>query len=123
MRQIPQSSPFLCRPSQRECTADVNGVDIEELVIGVKKADLDEIKELKVKLPVRLLVNLQCVKLTERRSVSDIVNVALTEHFVGLARARHAKLVDSAGVVAAPEGFLDRSVSSPTRVETLVMQR
>lgn len=64
---------------------------MEELVIGVKKADLDELKELKVKLPVRLLVHLHYVRLTESRAISEVVNQALTEYFGGVAALRNAK--------------------------------
>ena len=63
-------------------------MDIEELVIGVKKANLSELKELKVKLPVRLLVNLHYVKLTQSRGISDVVNEALTYYFADLAGGR-----------------------------------
>lgn len=64
------------------------GMDIEELVIGVKKANLSELKELKVKLPVRLLVNLHYVKLTQSRGISEVVNEALTQYFAEKAGAR-----------------------------------
>ena len=63
---------------------------MEELVVGVKKANLGELKELKVKLPVRLLVNLHYVKLTQSRGISEVVNEASTQYFAefGMARAR-----------------------------------
>lgn len=63
-------------------------MDIEELVIGVKKANLSELKELKVKLPVRLLVNLHYVKLTQSRGISEVVNEALTQYFADFAGLR-----------------------------------
>lgn len=63
-------------------------MDIEELVTGVKKANLSELKELKVKLPVRLLVNLHYVKLTQSRGISDVVNEALTQYFADMAGGR-----------------------------------
>lgn len=73
-------------------------MDIEELVIGVKKANLSELKELKVKLPVRLLVNLHYVKLTQSRGISDVVNEALTQYFAG-ARSKIDASEPSTGAV------------------------
>jgi hypothetical protein len=46
-----------------------------------KKVDLAELKEMKVKIPVRLLINLHYMKLTRSRPISDVVNEALTEYF------------------------------------------
>ena len=63
-------------------------MDLEEIVIGVKKANLSELKELKVKLPVRLLVNLHYVKLTQSRGISDVVNDALTQYFAEMTSGR-----------------------------------
>ena len=56
-------------------------LDMEELVIGVKKARMSELKELKVKVPVRLLVNLHYLKITQSRKISDVVDEALTKYF------------------------------------------
>ena len=66
----------------------VNILELEELVIGVRKPNLNELKELKVKLPVRLLVNLHYVKLTQSRPISEVVGAALNEYFqdMGLAK-------------------------------------
>lgn len=66
----------------------MNRVDLEELVVGVKKANLSELKELKVKLPVRLLVNLHYVKLTQSRGISEVVNEALTQYFASFGTVR-----------------------------------
>lgn len=68
----------------------MKGLDLDELVLDVKRADLNGVKELKVKLPVRLLVNLHFIKLTESRAISDIVNEALTNYFVSMAATRSA---------------------------------
>lgn len=54
---------------------------LEELVVGSRKVNLDELKELKVKVPVRLLVNLHYLKITQSRPISEIVNEALVEYF------------------------------------------
>jgi hypothetical protein len=54
---------------------------MEELVIGVRKAKMTELKELKVKVPVRLLVNLHYLKITQSRKISDVVDEALTKYF------------------------------------------
>jgi hypothetical protein len=49
--------------------------------LGIEKPDLDEVKEIKVKLPVRQLLRLQYAKLTSRRNFSQVVCDALTVYF------------------------------------------
>lgn len=66
-------------------------MQLEELVIGVRKPNLNELKELKVKLPVRLLVNLHYVKLTQSRAISDVVGEALNEYFQTMGLARNGR--------------------------------
>ena len=52
-------------------------------LMGIKKADMTELKEVKVKLPVRQLLRLHYVKLTSSRTFSDLVSEALQEYFDG----------------------------------------
>jgi len=53
----------------------------DDTLAGIRKADMNELKELKVKLPVQFLINLHYLKLTQSRGISDVVNQALTEYF------------------------------------------
>ena len=53
----------------------------DDSLAGIRKADMNELKELKVKLPVQFLINLHYLKLTQSRGISDVVNQALTEYF------------------------------------------
>src|SRR5687768_13787569 len=64
---------FLMSGPHQDTINLVNLMELEELVIGVRKPNLNELKELKVKLPVRLLVNLHYVKLTQSRPISEVV--------------------------------------------------
>ena len=53
----------------------------DDQLAGIRKADMTELKELKVKLPVQFLINLHYLKLTQSKGISDVVNQALTEYF------------------------------------------
>lgn len=59
-------------------------VTADELM-GIKKPDLTELKEVKVKLPVKQLLKLHYLKLTSNKNFSDVVAEALTKYFDGLA--------------------------------------
>ena len=48
---------------------------------GIHKVDLDELKEIKVKLPNRHVIRLQQVKLMTSRTFSQLVTEALSEYF------------------------------------------
>lgn len=63
-------------------------MELEELVLGVKKVNLEELKEVKVKLPLRLIVNLHYLRLTQARQISDLVNEALSQYFAGMPSSR-----------------------------------
>ncbi len=50
-------------------------------LMGIKKPDMNEMKEVKVKIPVRQLLKLHYMKLTSSRTFSDVVSEALNEYF------------------------------------------
>lgn len=52
-----------------------------DALMGIKKPDMNEMKEVKVKLPVRQLLKLHYMKLTSSRTFSDVVSEALNEYF------------------------------------------
>lgn len=52
-----------------------------DALMGIKKADMNELKEVKVKLPVNQLLRLHLLKLTSSRTFSDLVSEALTDYF------------------------------------------
>ena len=58
-------------------------------LMGNKRVDMDEIKEIKVKLPVRQLLQLHYAKLTSHRSISEVVGEALGVYFAGLRAQSH----------------------------------
>ncbi|MGB1586722.1 MAG: hypothetical protein ACPHID_06725 [Thermoplasmatota archaeon] len=58
-------------------------VTTDELM-GIKKPDMNEMKEVKVKLPVRQLLKLHYMKLTSSRTFSDVVSEALGDYFGSL---------------------------------------
>ncbi len=49
--------------------------------MGRKKQDLNALKEIKVKVPVRHLLSLHFVKITSNQNISDVVSDALSEYF------------------------------------------
>ena len=57
-------------------------------LMGIKKPDMTELKEVKVKLPVKQLLKLHYLKLTSNLNFSDVVSAALTKYFDDLAPAR-----------------------------------
>ena len=59
-------------------------------LMGIKKPDMNEMKEVKVKLPVRQLLKLHYMKLTSSRTFSDVVSEALGEYFGALEAERNA---------------------------------
>ncbi len=52
-----------------------------EELMGIKKPDMNELKEVKVKLPVRQLLKLHYLKLTSSRTFSEVVTEALADYF------------------------------------------
>ena len=62
-------------------------VTTDELM-GIKKPDMNEMKEVKVKLPVRQLLKLHYMKLTSSRTFSDVVSEALGDYFGSLEDSR-----------------------------------
>lgn len=50
-------------------------------LLGRKKQDLNALKEIKVKVPVRHLLSLHFVKITSNQNISDVVSDALSEYF------------------------------------------
>ncbi len=52
-----------------------------EELMGIKKPDMNELKEVKVKLPVRQLLKLHYLKLTSSRTFSEVVTEALRDYF------------------------------------------
>lgn len=53
----------------------------DDQLMGIRKKDMAELKEIKVKLPVQYLINLHYLKLTGSQGISDVVTQALTEYF------------------------------------------
>ena len=66
----------------------VNNMVTTDELMGIKKPDLNEMKEVKVKLPVRQLLKLHYMKLTSSRTFSDVVSEALGDYFGALETAR-----------------------------------
>lgn len=62
-----------------------------DAMMGVKKPDLDERKEVKVKLPVQQLLKLHYLKLTNRQTFSEVVKEALTEYFEKIEAERQTR--------------------------------
>lgn len=52
-----------------------------EQLMGVQKPDMNELREVKVKIPVRQLLRLHYLKLTTSRTFSDVVAEALGDYF------------------------------------------
>lgn len=50
-------------------------------LMGIQRPDMDELKEVKVKIPVKQLLRLHYLKLTGGRTFSDVVAEALTDYF------------------------------------------
>lgn len=50
-------------------------------MMGIQKPDMDEIREVKLRLPVHQLLKLHYVKLTSSRTFSDVVGEALGNYF------------------------------------------
>lgn len=59
-------------------------------LMGIKKPDMTELKEVKVKLPVKQLLKLHYLKLTSNQNFSDVVSQALTKYFDEIAPGRDA---------------------------------
>lgn len=57
----------------------------DDQLMGIRKKDMNELKEIKVKLPVQYLINLHYLKLTQSQGISDVVTQALTEYFTAQA--------------------------------------
>lgn len=53
----------------------------DDQLMGIRKKDMTELKEIKVKLPVQYLINLHYLKLTSSQGISDVVTQALTDYF------------------------------------------
>jgi len=92
-------------------------------LMGVKKPDLNDLKEVKVKLPVKQLLRLHYLKLTTNKNFSDIVAEALVSYFGepagGGDGAPEAPLVadpDAAGATGAADvaGAMDDVDHDPT---------
>lgn len=54
---------------------------LSDQLMGVKKPDMNELKEVKVKLPVNQLLKLHYLKLTASKNFSDVVCEALGKYF------------------------------------------
>jgi len=61
----------------------------DDQLMGKKPVDMEELKEIKVKLPVRQLLQLHYAKLTSDRSISEVVNQALLVYFADLRARAH----------------------------------
>jgi hypothetical protein len=59
-------------------------------MLGIRKANMEEVKEIKVKLPVRHLLKLHYVKLTSNKNISEVVCDALQYYFTDGDGARPA---------------------------------
>ena len=67
-------------------------------LMGTKRVDMEEIKEIKVKLPVRQLLQLHYAKLTSHRSISEVVAQALIVYFEGMRGQTHATVEATAQI-------------------------
>ena len=56
----------------------------DEELMGIKKKDMAEAKVIKVRLPVRFLINLHFLKITGRKDISQVVSEALEVYFRSL---------------------------------------
>lgn len=72
---------------------------LEETLLGVRRADLNEVKPLKLHLPLGFVLALHRMRIVGNRSVSDIVVEALETYFDEV-RAAHAKQRESAAPTA-----------------------
>ncbi len=68
----------------------MNAATTTERLMGIEKPDLTELKEVKVKLPVRQLLKLHYLKLTSSRTFSDVVTKALADYFEDLDAEKRA---------------------------------
>jgi len=59
-------------------------MDNEPSLTDAGNADLDEVRQLRVKVSVRTLVQLQYFRLTQSKGISEVVNDALNAYFAGL---------------------------------------
>ncbi len=50
-------------------------------LMGIKRVDMNELREVKVKLPVQQLLRLHYLKLTSGSTFSDVVTEALVDYF------------------------------------------
>lgn len=62
----------------------------DDQMLGIKKANPESLKEIKVKLTVRQFQQLQYVKLNSQRNTSQVVRDALGEYFDTLRGAAQA---------------------------------
>lgn len=62
----------------------------DDQMLGIKKANPESLKEIKVKLTVQQFKQLQYVKLNSQRNTSQVVREALSEYFDTLRAAAHA---------------------------------
>lgn len=62
----------------------------DDQMLGIKKANPESLKEIKVKLTVRQFQQLQYVKLNSQRNTSQVVREALAEYFEALRAAAPA---------------------------------
>lgn len=59
-------------------------------LMGIERPDMDELKEVKVKIPVKQLLRLHYLKLTGGRTFSDVVSEALGDYFTEQQEASEA---------------------------------
>lgn len=62
----------------------------KDRLMGIQRPDMNELKEVKVKIPVKQLLRLHYLKLTGGRTFSDVVSEALSDYFVEQEQARDA---------------------------------
>ncbi len=68
---------------------DNNMMDRDRMM-GIQRPDMNELKEVKVKIPVKQLLRLHYLKLTGGRTFSDVVSEALTDYFQEQEAAKEA---------------------------------
>lgn len=84
-------------------------IEMETGTNGVTKAKLNERKEIKVKVPVELLLKLHYAKITESRLMGDLVTDALTQYFQGVSADPHQADTAASGT----EGTSERREEAP----------
>ncbi len=58
-----------------------------DAMLGINKPNADDMKEVKVKLPVKLLLKLHYMKLTSGKTFASVITAALDDYFAEIEAA------------------------------------